>query len=104
MNFIDLFVPMFSAFVAASVVMEILHFLLGLWLSKRASTKAKQYYAEMAKKVGMDPDEFMAQLEEQAAGMGGMNMMDMMGGAPPGAAMMTTASGNGEEKGHGQYL
>jgi hypothetical protein len=103
MNFIDLFVPMFSAFVAASVVMEVLHFLLGLWLSKRQSAKAKEYYAEMAKKVGMEPDEFMAQLEEQAAGMGGMNMMDMMSGSP-GPVMMTTASGSEDDRAHGQYL
>ena len=84
--------------------MEILHFLLSRWLSKRHAEKAKQYYADMAKKAGMDPDEFMAQLEEQATGMGGMGgMMDLMGGAP-GPVMMTTASGNGEKDGHGQYL
>jgi hypothetical protein len=104
MNFIDLFLPMFLAFVAASVVIEILHYLLARWLGKRHEARAKRYYAEMAKKAGMDPEAFMTQLEEQAEGMGGMGMMGMMGGPPPGATMMTTASGKGEEKAHGQYL
>jgi hypothetical protein len=104
MTFMDLYVPMFAAIISAGIVMEVLHFLLGLWLSRRHAAKAKRYYAEMAEKVGMDLDSFMAQLEEQAEGMGGLGMMGMMGGPPPGAAMMTTASGKGEEKAHGQYL
>lgn len=105
MEFKELFVPMFFAFVAASLVMEALHALLAYWVNRRHAAKVKEHYKEMAEQMGMDPDEFMAQVEEQMAGMGGMGMMEggpsAMMGAPMGN-VMTTTSGGGH--GHGQYL
>ncbi len=105
MNFMDLFVPMTAAFIAASLVVEFLHFLLGLWLSKRQQARVKEYYKEVAEKMGMSPEDFMAQVEDQMGGMGGMGMMDGppgMMGMPPMGNVMTTTSGSGQE--HGQYL
>ena len=104
MNFMDLFVPMTAAFITASIVVEFFHFLLGLWLSKRQQARVKEYYKEVAEKMGIDPEEFMSQMEDQMGGMGGMGMVDgppgMMGN--PMGNIMTTASGSGEQ--HGQYL
>lgn len=100
MSFIDLFLPMFLAFIAASIVMEILHFLLGLWLATRQAKATKAHFEKMAAQLGIDPEELQAQMESYQ-GMGGMGMMDMMGSAP-GSVMTTTTSGSREH--HGQYL
>jgi hypothetical protein len=102
MSFMDLFLPMMTAFIAASIIVEFFHFLLGMWLSKRQAERTKEYYKEMAEKMGMEPEAFMAQLEEQ---MGGMAMPE--GGLPsmmgnPMGNVMTTTSGTEQE--HGQYL
>ena len=102
MSFMDLFLSMTAAFITASIIVEFLHFLLGMWLSKRQLERTKEHYKEMAEKMGMDPEEFMAQLEEQ---MGGMTMPE--GGLPgmmgsPMGNIMTTTSGTEQE--HGQYL
>lgn len=105
MNFMDLFVPMTAAFITASIVVEFFHFLLGLWLSKRQQARVKEYYKEVAEKMGMSPEDLMSQMENQMGGMGGMGMMDgppgMMG--MPMGNVMTTTSGGGEQQ-HGQYL
>ncbi|KKM91750.1 hypothetical protein LCGC14_1225450 [marine sediment metagenome] len=106
MNFMDLFVPMFFAFVAASVVMALSHFLLSLWISKRHATKVKNYYKDMAEKMGMSPEDFISQMENQMNNMDGMGMFNgppgMMGG--PMENVMTTTSGGGEVHEHGNYL
>jgi hypothetical protein len=108
MNFMDLFVPMTAAFVAASLVVEALHALLGFWLTKRHQARAKEYYKEVAEKMGMTPEDLMSQMENQMSGMGGMGMMEggppgMMGG-PMGSVMTTTSGGGDRPNGHGQYL
>jgi hypothetical protein len=106
MGFMDLFVPMTAAFVVASVIIELLHFLMGLWLTKRHHARAKEYYKEVAEKMGMSPEDFMSKMEDQMNGMGGMGMM----AGPPGMTgmpmgnVMTTASGSGHQEGQGQYL
>lgn len=107
MTFMDLFVPMTAAFITASIAVEFLHFLLSLWLSKRAHARAKEYYEEVAEKMGMSSEEFMSQMEDKINGMGGMGMM----GGPPGMMselpmgnIMTTVSGSGQHEGQGQYL
>lgn len=103
MNFMDLFLPMTAAFITASVVVAVLHFLLGRWFSKRQYARAKKHYKEMAEKMGMDPEDFMSQIEDQMNGISGMGMAEgppgMMGG--PMGNVMTTTSGGGE---HGNYL
>lgn len=106
MNFMDLFVPMTAAFITASVIVEFLHYLLGLWLTKRHQQRAQEYYNEVAEKMGMTPEEFRSKMEDQMNAMGGMGMMDgppgMMG--MPMGNVMTTTSGSGEHDGQGQYL
>lgn len=92
---------MTAAFITASVVVEFLHFLLGIWLTKKHQKRAQEYYNEVAEKMGMTPEEFKSKMEDQMNAMGGMGMMD----GPPGMMgnVMTTASGSGEQE-HGQYL
>ncbi len=108
MNFMELFVPMTAAFIAASLVVELLHFLLGLWLSKRQHKRMQDHYKEVAEQMGMSPEEFMSKMEDQMNGMGGMG--GMMNGPPgmmgmPMGNVMTTASGSGDNhEGQGQYL
>ncbi|KKN00862.1 hypothetical protein LCGC14_1133600 [marine sediment metagenome] len=106
MSFMDLFVPMFFAFIAASVVMALSHFLLSLWISKRHATKVKNYYKDIAEKMGMSPEDFISQMENQMNNMDGMGMLNgppgMMGG--PMENVMTTTSGDGEVHEHGNYL
>ena len=99
MNFMELFIPMFVAFVAASVVMEILHTSLAYWVNRRQAAKAKEYYKEVAEKMGIDPDDFIAQVEGQMGGMGMMDSPPGMSGMHMGPVMPTTSGG-----GHGQYL
>jgi hypothetical protein len=100
MNFMDLFVPMTAAFVAASIIMEVLNFLLHLWVTRRSLKRVNDAVAELVA-GGADPQ------------MAEMMVMQMMqgGGAPPGGfemqpgmnpEMFTTASGNVQA--HGQYL
>lgn len=101
MTFIDLFLPMFSAFIAASIVMEFLHFLLGLWIAKRQARATKEHFEKMAAQLGVDAETLQAQMES-LQGPGGMGMMDMMGAGPE-SLMMTTVSGSPDEQ-HGQYL
>ena len=100
MSFIELFLPMFSAFIAASVVMEILHFLLGLWIATRQAKATKEHFEKIAAQLGVDAETLQAQMEGDQ-GMGGMGMMGEMGSAPR-SIMMTTASGSQDR--HGQYL
>ena len=106
MGFMELFLPMTCAFVFASLVVEGLHALLGLWLTKRHHQRTQEYYNEVAEKMGMTPEEFRSKMEDQMNAMGGMGMMDgppgMMG--MPMGNVMTTTSGNGDHEGQGQYL
>lgn len=106
MNFMDLFVPMTAAFVAASLIVEALHTLLGIWITKRHQARAQEYYNEVAKQMGISPEEFKSKMENQINYMGGM---DPMSGSPgmtgmPMGDVTTTASGSGEHEGQGQYL
>jgi hypothetical protein len=98
MNFMDLFVPMTAAFVAASIIMEILNFILHLWVQRRTLKKMNKAVEDLVAD-GADPQ------------MAEMMIMQMMQGGSPGefemppgmgAGMPTTASGN--VHGHGQYL
>ncbi len=108
MNFMDLFVPIFFAFMAASIVMALSHFLLSLWVSKRHATKVKNYYKDMAEKMGMSPEDFISQMENQMNDMGGMGTVEgppgMMMGGPMENVMTTTSGGGREVQEHGNYL
>jgi hypothetical protein len=101
MNFTDLYFPMVAAFVTASIFMEFLHFLLGLWLAKRQAKQQEAYYAQMAEKLGVNTEDFMKSMENSMAG--GMGGMPMMFDIPGDAGAQLTASGT-EDKGHGQYI
>lgn len=101
MNFMDLFVPITAAFITASVIMEFLHFLLGLCLAKRQRARQEAYYSQMAEKLGVSTEDFMATLEQSmGGGMGGG--MPMMFDLPAGSEL--TASGTAQREEHGQYL
>jgi len=90
---------MTAAFIVASIVVEFLHFLLGVWFSKRQMDRTKEHYKKIAEKMGMDPDEFFSQIENQMYG-GGMNMPEGL----MGNVMTTTSGGGSEHDGQGQYL
>ena len=100
MGFVEMYLPMTAAFVTASVIIESIHFVLGMWLRKRGEAKMKEYYQTMADTLGVSADVLMSQMGDGM--MGGMPpMMDFMN-THPGAA--PTVSGNEENSVHGQYL
>lgn len=102
MDFINIFVPIFFGVIAASLVIEVAHFLLELWMSRRQHARVKEYYKEIANKMGISVEELMSQMGNGM--MGGMPPgMDMMGGGGP-EPIMTTASGSSQHEGQGQYL
>jgi hypothetical protein len=100
MNFMDLFVPMTAAFVAASIIMEILNFLLHMWVQRRTLKKMNKAVADLVAD-GADPQmaEMAIMQMMQGGGPGDFELSPGMGGSMP---MPTTASGNVQA--HGQYL
>jgi phosphatidylserine synthase len=91
---LTMFFSMFCAFVAASVVMELFSFCLGLYLAKK-NMKRQQAFEQ----------EYMQALAEGKLPPGVDPMQAMMSGMPMPAGMMPTVSG--EVDGNpttGQYL
>lgn len=100
MNFIDLFVPMTAAFVTASIIMEVLNFILHLWIQRRTTKRMNDAVAELVA-GGADPQMAEAMIIQMMQGGGAVpGGFEMQPGMGP--EMFTTSSGNVQE--HGQYL
>ena len=98
MGFWDIFCPVFGAFLSTAIIMEIVHFGMGVWLNKKHQESYENQIKEMIA-AGIDP----SMIPEGFSGMGGMPAMFNQDPSTMGMNGTATASGE-EDKGHGQYL
>ena len=104
MSFAEIFWPAFWAMIASGVVFELFHLGVGLFMNWRAMKHALKMREQIAKKMGIEPEQLDVMADTYGAGgdfpMGGT-------GFPPANMFPPTVSGNVEgREGHGpgQYL
>jgi len=87
--------PTFAALVSAFAVSEAFQIAVGFYVHKK-NEKLRKEFEEKVASGEIDPMQMMGFGGGMPPGMGGPGMMDI----PP----LPTASGNGSELSHGQYL